>query len=105
MNKKYVVRLTGQERNELAVVIKKLNGTSKSVRRAQILLKADADGPIWTDSRIAEAFGCRTQTVENIRQRLVERGFPEVLDRSRRPSRGKRTKNNAKLAESHLAGF
>jgi hypothetical protein len=48
------------------------------------LLKADADGPSWTDQRIAEAFGCRVQTVEKIRQRLVERGFRETLDGAKR---------------------
>jgi hypothetical protein len=84
MTKKYIVRLTDEERNELWAVIKKLKGTSQKVRRAQILLKADADGPNWTDHRIAEAFGCRTKTVENIRQRLVEQGFREALDRSER---------------------
>jgi hypothetical protein len=84
VNKKYIVRLTDQERTELAAVIKKLKGTSEKVRRAQILLKADADGPNWTDHRIAEAFGCRTKSVENIRQRLVERGFSAALDRSQR---------------------
>ena len=80
MNKKYIVRLTDQERDELAAVIKRLKGTSQKVRRAQILSKADADGPNWTDHRIAEAFGCRMKTVENVRQRLVERGFRETLD-------------------------
>jgi Homeodomain-like domain len=80
MQKKYIVRLADQDRGELAAVIKKLKGTSQRVRRAQILLKADADGPNWTDRRIAEAFGCRTKTVENVRQRLVERGFREALD-------------------------
>jgi hypothetical protein len=84
MPKKYIVRLTDQERSELTAVVKKLKGTSEKVRRAQILLKADADGPNWTDARIAEAFGCRTQTVENIRQRLVERGFQETLERVQR---------------------
>src|SRR5262249_29818037 len=84
VDKKYIVRLTAQERDELVVVIKKLKGTSEKVRRAQILLKADADGPNWTDHRIAEAFGCRRQTVENIRQRLVEDGFREALDRKMR---------------------
>jgi Homeodomain-like domain len=67
-------------------VIKKLKGTSQKVRRAQILLKADADGPGWTDHRIAEAFSCRTKTVENIRQRLVEQGFRAALDRIERRS-------------------
>jgi hypothetical protein len=80
MQKKYIVRLTDEERDELAQVIKKLKGTSQKVRRAQILLKADADGPNWTDARIAEAFSCRTKTVENVRQRLCERGFRETLD-------------------------
>jgi hypothetical protein len=68
----------------LAAVIKKLNGTSQKVRRAQVLFKADADGPNWTDQQIVEAFGCRTQTVEKIRQRLVERGFRETLDGGKR---------------------
>lgn len=84
MQKKYIVRLNDQERVELANVIKKLSGTSQKVRRAQILLKSDADGPAWTDTKIAEAFNCRTKTVENIRQRLVEGGFRETLDGKKR---------------------
>jgi hypothetical protein len=80
MQKKYVVRLTDEEREELGRVVKKLSGTSQKVRRAQILLKADADGPAWTDRQIAEAYGCRTKTVENVRQHLVERGFEQTLD-------------------------
>jgi hypothetical protein len=84
MQKRYVVRLTDQERGELRSVIKKLKGTGEKVRRAQILLKADADGPDWTDERIAEAFSCRTRTVERLRQRLVERGFDETLHRLER---------------------
>lgn len=84
MNKKYIVRLTTEERDELTAVIKKLKGTAEKVRRAQILLRADVEGPNWTDSRIAEAFGCRIQTIEKIRQRLVESGLREALDRSKR---------------------
>lgn len=84
MEKKYIVRLNDQEREELTAVVKKLKGSGQKVRRAQILLKADADGPNWTDAKIAEAFGCRTKTVENIRQRLVENGFEETLDGKKR---------------------
>ena len=84
MQKKYIVRLTDEERDELQEVVKKLKGTSQKVRRAQILLKADADGPSWTDQRIAEAFSCRVQTVEKIRHRLVERGFQETLNGAKR---------------------
>jgi hypothetical protein len=79
MEKKYIVRLTEEERNTLCEVIKKLKGSSQKVRRAQILLKADADGPNWTDSKIAEAFSCRRQTVESLRQRLVTEGFDVAL--------------------------
>lgn len=86
MQKKYIVRLSDEERSELKTVIKKLSGTSQKVRRAQILLKADANGPAWTDAKIAEAFLCRTRTVETIRQRLVENGFRQVLDGKKRSS-------------------
>jgi len=84
MRKKYVVRLTDEERAELEQVIKKLKGTSQKVKRAQVLLKADADGANWTDERIAEAFTCQVQTVEKIRQRLVERGFRATLEGAKR---------------------
>ncbi len=84
MQKLYIVRLTDQERDELHSVVKKLKGTGQKVRRAQILLKADADGPNWTDAQIAEAFSCRTRTVERLRQRFVEQGFEETLHRVER---------------------
>ena len=84
MQKKYIVRLSDQEREELQLVVKKLSGTSQKVQRAQILIKSDADGPAWTDAKIADAFSCRTKTIENVRQRLVERGFRETLDGQKR---------------------
>ena len=71
MIKKYVVRLTDEERGVCQAIVKKLKGSSEKVRRAQVLLKADADGPGWPDAQIAEAFDCRVQTIEKIRQRLV----------------------------------
>jgi len=80
MNKKFIVRLSEQERQVCQEVVKKLKGTSQKVRRAQILLKADADGPCWTDARIAEAFSCRVQTIENLRKRLVTEGFENALN-------------------------
>lgn len=84
MQKKYIVRLTKREQEILLDVIKKLQGTGQKVRRAQILLKANVSGPGWNDERIAEAFGCRRQTVEGIRQRFVESGFEETLEGKRR---------------------
>ena len=84
--KKYIVRLTAQEREVCQQTVRKLKGSSEKVRRAQILLKADADGPAWTDERIADAFSCRTKTVENVRQRCVLEGFERALERKRRAS-------------------
>jgi transposase len=80
MRKIYIVRLSAEERGLLKDYIKKQKGTSTKVRRAQVLLKADADGPCWTDAEIADAFGCRTKTVENIRERFVTEGFEVSLN-------------------------
>jgi hypothetical protein len=92
MPKKYIVRLTDQERQTVREIVRKLKGSSAKVRRAQILLKADADGPKWTDQRIADAFGCRTRTIEFIRERLVTQGFDAALDKKQpeSPPRAKR---------------
>ena len=84
MRKVYIVRLTDQEREQLAGIVRKFKGTSQKVRRAQILLKADVQGPGWTDQQIADAFGCRRQTVENVRRNLCERGFEQTLNGVRR---------------------
>lgn len=86
MYKKYIVRLSEEERCTCLQVVKKLKGSSQKVRRAQILLKADAEGPAWPDEKIAEAFGCRVQTIENLRKRLVTEGFELALDGKKRSS-------------------
>ena len=49
MNKKYVVRLSDDERGVCQEIIKHLKGSSQKFRRAQILLKTDADGLVWSD--------------------------------------------------------
>jgi Homeodomain-like domain len=84
MNKKYVVRLSDGERGVCREIIKNLKGSSQKFRRAQILLKADADGPGWPDVRIAEACNCREQTLENLRKRLVTEGFEGALEGKKR---------------------
>jgi len=79
MQKKYIVRLNDAERETLQQILRKKRVASQTLRRAQILLKADADGPQWTDARIAEAFNCAVHTVELVRQRLVTEGFEVTL--------------------------
>ena len=84
MNKKYIVRLSDEERAVCQGIVKRLKGTSEKVKRAQILLKADADRPGWPDAKIAEAYGCSVRTVENLRERLVTAGFDATLERRKR---------------------
>jgi Homeodomain-like domain len=84
MNKKYIVRLSDAERQECNKVVSELKGSSQKARRAHILLKADADGPAWTDEKMGEAFGCRVQTVENVRKRFVTEGFELALNGEKR---------------------
>lgn len=79
MPKKYIVRLTEEERDTVNQILKKRGVAAQRVRRALMLLKADVDGPSWTGAKIAEAYGCRTQTVENLRESLVTEGFETTL--------------------------
>lgn len=79
MRKKYIVRLTDAEREVLTGLLKKQRISAQKVRRARMLLKADVDGPNWTDAKIAEAFDSRTRSVENLRERLVTEGFEVAL--------------------------
>ena len=81
MNKKYIVRLTDAERAICEATIAKETGKSQKLRRATLLLRADADGPGWTDAAISQAVGCRTRTVENVRQAFVLEGFEAALAR------------------------
>lgn len=84
MNKKYIVRLTNEERVVCETTVKNQKGKSEKLRRALILLKADADGPAWNDEKISEAVGCSTRTVENVRQAFVLEGFEAALVRKKR---------------------
>lgn len=81
MVKKYIVRLTEEERRGLKALVSKGRASARKIARAQVLLKVDADGPNWTDEQVAEAFGMRANTVRDIRQRFVEEGLERALDR------------------------
>ncbi len=89
MKKKYIVRLTPEERQELLALVKRGKGTPSKIKRAQILLSADTNGPSWTDAQIAEAYHCHHGTPENVRHRCVLEGLNAALERGvqERPSR------------------
>ena len=84
MNKKYIVRLTREERSKLDNLVKKGKTPAYRIKHANILLAIDADGPGWTDEKTAEAYWCNRNTVTNTRQRFVEQGFESALDRKKR---------------------
>jgi hypothetical protein len=55
--KKYVVKLSEDERNQLNELIRKGKSSAQRLTKARILLKADVSeaGEGWSDSRIMEA--------------------------------------------------
>jgi len=91
MRKKYIVTLTESEQATLFDIIKKRDGKSMTVKRAYVLLAADANGDkSWCDKQISETYYVRTKTVENLRQRFVEDGFDIALNG--KPTEPKREK-------------
>lgn len=84
VNKKYIVRLSKRERARLEDMVARGRTAAYRIRHANILLKADAAGPGWTDERIADAFGCHVNTARNVRQRLVEQGLEAALEQKKR---------------------
>jgi hypothetical protein len=84
MNKKYIVRLSADEREQLTQMVSTGKAAAYKIKHAHILLKADADGPNWPDAKIADAFSCVAQTVFNVRQRWVTQGLEAALGRKHR---------------------
>ena len=81
MAKKYVVRLTDEERETLEVLIRRGKTAAYKIKHANILLMADANGPAWIDQQIADAFHVHTNTAFNVRQRFVEEGLESAMQR------------------------
>src|SRR6266568_35260 len=84
--KKYVVRLSGEERRQLETLVRKGKGPARRLLKARILLKADVSerGPGWSDSRIIAALDTTASMVYRVRKQLVEEGFEAVLSRKQR---------------------
>lgn len=89
MAKKYVVRLTRDERRMLLRMVRVGKGAARKLMHARVLVKADADGPDWTDERISDALDVGVRTIESLRKRFVEEGLESALNRKKqvRPSR------------------
>ena len=84
--KKYVVRLSADERERLAALLGKGKSPAQRLVKARILLKADVSevGEGWSDSRIIKALETSTSMVYRVRKQLVEEGLEAVLSRKQR---------------------
>src|SRR6202165_1355571 len=84
--KKYVVRLSGEEREQLETLIRKGKGPAQRLLKSGILLKADVSegGDGWSDGRIIEALETGASMIHRLRKQLVEEGFEAVLSRKQR---------------------
>jgi len=101
--KKYIVRLSGEERKSLKSIVSSGKGPARMFTRARILLKADVGegGPGWPDEKIAEALDITIQTIERVRKQLVEDGLESVLSRRTYVQKVSRKKLDGD-AEAHL---
>ncbi|HZZ22226.1 MAG TPA: helix-turn-helix domain-containing protein [Roseiarcus sp.] len=84
--KKYVVRLSCEERDQLEALVRKGKSPAQRLLKARILLKADASqaGDGWSDSRIIGALETSPSMVYRVRKQLAEEGFEAVLSRKQR---------------------
>ena len=87
--KKYVVRLSAEEREYLDQLIRKGKSAAQRLMKARILLKADVGegGEGWSDNKIIEAHGTSVSMLYRVRKQLVEEGLEAVLAANNGPHR------------------
>ncbi len=95
---KFVVRLTPEEREQLLGMLNVGRRAASVLLRARILLKADADGPQWSDPEIAEAFEVSLSTIHRVRQAFVEESLQAALERKQPTGRQYRKLDGAQEA-------
>lgn len=83
--KRYVVRLTAEEREGLKTLVSKGKASARTITRARILLRSDQgeSGECWRDEDVAAALDCSVGTCEEVRKRFVERGLDGALHHQR----------------------
>lgn len=100
MPKKYIVRLSEEERTELEKLISIGKGAARKLNHARILLKADADDVNWTDEKIRDALDTSFSTILRVRETFVEEGLEAALNR-KRPRKTPQRKLDG-VQEAHL---
>ena len=97
---KSVVRLSIEERLMLEKLLAEPRVAKDRVLRINMLLKSDAGGLAWPDSKIAEAFNVSTDTVARLRHRCVFEGLEAAI--ARRPPSATRPRRLDGAAEARL---
>jgi len=86
MKKRYVIKLTQQERKLLTGIVKRGKGPAYRIRHAYVLLHADKNESKKTDEEIAGLLHCHSQTVFNIRKKYSKEGLTQAVGRKHRES-------------------
>jgi len=105
MAKKYVVRLTPDERQQLLTLTGKGKASARTIKHANILLLADADTKEHIDEDIAESLHVAVRTVERLRKWFVTEGLERALHRKPqdKPSRKPKLDGRAQAKLTALA--
>ena len=97
---KVVIRLTDEQRQTLQALVRTGTHAAHARTRAQILLRADADGPdAWPDERVAEALGVCRRTVSRVRLQFATEGLDATLHKKRAAGRQYRKLDGAQEAQ------
>lgn len=80
MKRQNLVRLDSEQREKLEKVVVRHEGSRQRIRRANILLAVDENGPNWSDAQASEAYHCFHTTVKNVRSRFAKEGFEAALN-------------------------
>jgi transposase len=97
--RKYIVQLSDEERKDLQRIVSIGKSPARMIRRAQILLKADAG---WRDEAIVDALGMSEQTVHTVRKQCVQEGASKTIQRTSGRPAGSQVKTLDGVAEAHL---
>jgi transposase len=102
MNKKYIVKLTDDERQQLQTLVNRGKTAARKIKRAWILLQADAGsaGPGWRDEEIQQAYAVGLVTIYRVRHAFVEEGLDAAL--ARQPKSRHRPRKLDGEQEAHL---
>jgi transposase len=101
VNKKYLVDLSDDEREQLVALTSKGTIGVRRYKRAQALLGADANE---TDAAIAAKAGLHEVTIEGLRKRFVEEGLEAALSERPRPGAARKRDGRGQAHLLALAG-